>query len=55
MNFCMIKQQRSGIQLAVTLYESRPGHHGFSQLRQTPEQSLKLGPGQFASFQIRRT
>jgi hypothetical protein len=31
MNFCMIKQQRSGLQLAGTLYESRPGHRGFSQ------------------------
>jgi len=31
MNFCMIQQQRSALQLVGTLYEFRPGHRGFSQ------------------------
>ena len=56
MNFCMIQQQRSVLQLAGTLYEPRPGHRGFSQWRQTPRQYLlQFGPDKFTSFRIRRT
>jgi len=49
---CSIKKQRSSLQLAGTLYESRPSHRGFSQRRQTPRRYLKLGSNQLHPFKF---